>query len=103
MGICNIERLRDKCSKVPHVNNNIELCQITNVQISIKTQLGKIMEPLRREDRGDQLNKKRISGDLVDVHFVVDGQKFPAHRLIVALHSPYLRKLSDRNSAFIER
>ena len=42
-------------------------------------------------DRGSELNKKRIAGEYVDCFFIVEEQRFPAHRLIVALHSDYLK------------
>ena len=44
-------------------------------------------------DRGSELNKKRIAGEYVDCFFIVEGQRFPAHKLIVALHSDYLKTL----------
>ena len=54
-------------------------------------------------DRGLQFNKCRLRNDLVDIVFKVEQQTFPAHRLIVALQSPYLKKLTDESSPFIER
>lgn len=50
-------------------------------------------------DRGVQLDQMRLRGDFVDVHFIVEGQRFPAHRFIVGLHSPVLRMLTvDKNA-----
>ena len=54
-------------------------------------------------DRGLELNRKRLAGHGVDVHFLVEDQTFPAHRLIIGLHSNYLKTLTDPSSAFIER
>ena len=54
-------------------------------------------------DRGLELNKFRLSEDFVDVHFIVEETRIPAHRLIVSLHSDYLKALTDPSSGFIER
>ncbi len=54
-------------------------------------------------DRGIELNKKRIQEHDVDVWFRVDSEKIPAHRLIVSLHSDYLRALTNPLSNFVER
>ena len=41
----------------------------------------------------------RLRGDFVDVHFVVETKKIPAHRFVVGLHSPVLRMLTvDKNA-----
>ena len=54
-------------------------------------------------DRGFELNKKRLAEDYVDVCFIVDGEKFPAHRMMVAMQSDYLKTLTDPSSNFVER
>ena len=60
------------------------------------------METLR-VDRGLELNKRRLNRDSTDVKFIVQDQVFFAHRLIVGLHSDYLRLLIDPNLPFTER
>ena len=60
------------------------------------------METLR-VDRGLELNKRRLNKDSTDVAFIVQEKVFFAHRLIVGLHSDYLRLLSDPNLPFTER
>lgn len=54
-------------------------------------------------DRGLELNKRRLSEDFVDVHFIIEGTRISAHRLIVSLHSDYLKTLTDPCSGFVER
>ena len=54
-------------------------------------------------DRGLELNRKRINSNEVDVWFHVQDEIIPAHRLIVALHSDYLKALTNPLSSFVER
>ena len=54
-------------------------------------------------DRGSELNRKRINSIEVDVWFHVQDEIIPAHRLIVALHSDYLKALTNPLSSFVER
>jgi uncharacterized protein (UPF0248 family) len=54
-------------------------------------------------DRGLELNRKRINSIEVDVWFHVQDEIIPAHRLIVALHSDYLKALTNPLSSFVER
>ena len=54
-------------------------------------------------DRGSELNRKRINCIEVDVWFHVQDEIIPAHRLIVALHSDYLKALTNPLSSFVER
>ena len=56
-----------------------------------------------RIDRGLELNKRRLLGDSTDVSFIVEGQAFSAHRLIVGLHSEYLKVLTSSDLPFNER
>ena len=58
-----------------------------------------IMDALKISvDRGFELNKKRIAGEYVDCFFIVEEERFAAHRLIVALHSDYLKTLISWNT-----
>ena len=41
----------------------------------------------------------RLLGDLVDVHFFVEGKKVPAHKFIAGIHSPVLRMLTLGSTA----
>ena len=54
-------------------------------------------------DRGSELNRKRINSIEVDVWFLVQDEIIPAHRLIVSLHSDYLKALTNPLSSFVER
>ena len=54
-------------------------------------------------DRGIELNRKRVNSIEVDVWFLVKNETIPAHRLIVALHSDYLKALTSPSSSFVER
>ena len=65
-----------------------------------------IMDSLKISvDRGSELNKKRIAGEYVDCFFIVEEERFAAHRLIVALHSDYLKTLISwkTNSDIVSR
>ena len=56
-----------------------------------------------RVDRGQELNKRRLLGESTDISFIVDGQSFLAHKLIVGLHSEYLKVLTSSELPFNER
>ncbi len=53
-------------------------------------------------DRGSEMNMMRLRGEGVDVVFNVNGERFPAHRFIVSIFSPYLKALVDPGLAFRE-
>ena len=61
-----------------------------------------MMETIRT-DRGLEINQRRLIGDLTDVSFIVEGHSFMAHRLIVSLHSEYLKVLTSSDLPFNER
>ena len=54
-------------------------------------------------DRGFELNRKRINSIEVDIWFLVQDEIIPAHRLIVSLHSDYLKTLINPSSSWSER
>ena len=54
-------------------------------------------------DRGFELNRKRINSIEVDIWFLVQDEIIPAHRLIVSLHSDYLKTLINPSSSWRER
>ncbi|XP_040575303.1 zinc finger and BTB domain-containing protein 8A isoform X2 [Lepeophtheirus salmonis] len=53
-------------------------------------------------NRGMELNEKRLQGVEVDVHFRIEDEEFPAHKLIVGLKSPYLKVLVSPPPGFKE-
>ncbi len=55
---------------------------------------------LLQRDRGQELNERRLRGEAVDVTFSVGGRPFPAHKFVVALHSPYLKAVVFRRPEF---
>lgn len=54
-------------------------------------------------DRGFELNRKRVQEIEVDIWFRIENERIPAHRLIVSLHSDYLKALTNPSSKFVER
>jgi uncharacterized protein (UPF0248 family) len=72
------------------------------VHCSAKQKIRRKMEVVKI-DRGSELNRKRINSIEVDVWFHVQDEIIPAHRLIVALHSDYLKALTNPLSSFVER
>ena len=82
-------------------NKNIYTLHCT-VQCSAKQKIRRKMEVVKI-DRGSELNRKRINSIEVDVWFHVQNEIIPAHRLIVALHSDYLKALTNPLSSFVER
>ena len=82
-------------------NKNIRTLHCT-VHCSAKQKIRRKMEVVKI-DRGSELNRKRINSIEVDVWFHVQDEIIPAHRLIVALHSDYLKALTNPLSSFVER
>jgi speckle-type POZ protein len=91
-GGCSLKARRDDVEALCVVDDYfVLLCSVDIVTTKVTTKDRKPSAPVKEDDLGHGLAAMLDKLDLTDVHFDVEGERFGAHRLVLAARSPVFR------------